>query len=68
LSPPFTRPDYSHPNHETNSHTSRGLKDKMATTDLDQLLMMGFDKERSEMALKSSGNRKTAVTFLQLSV
>ena len=27
----------------------------MATTDLDQLVMMGFDKERSEMALKSTG-------------
>lgn len=30
----------------------------MATSDLDQLLMMGFDKERSEMALKDTGGRK----------
>ena len=30
----------------------------MATSDLDQLVMMGFDKERSEMALKASGGRK----------
>ena len=27
----------------------------MATSDLDQLVMMGFDKEKSEMALKSTG-------------
>ncbi|EXJ55084.1 hypothetical protein A1O7_08009 [Cladophialophora yegresii CBS 114405] len=36
----------------------------MATTDLDQLLMMGFDKERSEMALKSSGNLADAIDWL----
>lgn len=30
----------------------------MATSDLDQLVMMGFDKERSEMALKNTGGCK----------
>jgi len=30
----------------------------MAPSDLDQLVMMGFDKERSELALKKSGGRK----------
>jgi hypothetical protein len=30
----------------------------MSASDLDQLVMMGFDKEKSEMALKSTGGRK----------
>lgn len=30
----------------------------MATTDLDQLLEMGFEKERAELALKKTGNRE----------
>jgi len=29
----------------------------MATSDLDQLIAMGFDKERSEMAVKKTGGR-----------
>jgi len=31
-------------------------------SDLDQLVMMGFDKERSEMALKDTGGRKLMVS------
>jgi hypothetical protein len=30
----------------------------MAASDLDQLVMMGFDKERSEMAIKETGGCK----------
>ncbi len=30
----------------------------MATSDIDQLVMMGFDQEKSEMALKSTGGCK----------
>ncbi|KIW34576.1 hypothetical protein, variant [Cladophialophora immunda] len=36
----------------------------MATSDLDQLVMMGFDKERSEMALKSTGGLADAIDWL----
>ncbi|EXJ88113.1 hypothetical protein A1O1_05041 [Capronia coronata CBS 617.96] len=36
----------------------------MATSDLDQLVMMGFDKERSEMALKKSGGLADAIDWL----
>ncbi|KAJ9612896.1 hypothetical protein H2200_002837 [Cladophialophora chaetospira] len=36
----------------------------MATTDLDQLVMMGFDKERSELALKSTGGLADAIDWL----
>lgn len=31
----------------------------MATSDLDQLIEMGFDKERAELAVKKSGGRKS---------
>jgi hypothetical protein len=33
----------------------------MAASDLDQLVMMGFDKERSEMAIKETGGCKSIV-------
>ncbi|KAG9792261.1 hypothetical protein ABEF95_016119 [Exophiala dermatitidis] len=36
----------------------------MATSDLDQLVMMGFDKERSQMALKKSGGLADAIDWL----
>ncbi|KIW81705.1 hypothetical protein Z517_04731 [Fonsecaea pedrosoi CBS 271.37] len=36
----------------------------MATSDLDQLVMMGFDKERGEMALKSTGSLADAIDWL----
>ncbi|KIW94336.1 uncharacterized protein Z519_05652 [Cladophialophora bantiana CBS 173.52] len=36
----------------------------MATSDLDQLVMMGFDKERSEMALKNTGSLADAIDWL----
>ncbi|TKA75685.1 hypothetical protein B0A55_03188 [Friedmanniomyces simplex] len=34
------------------------------STDLDQLLDMGFDREKSEMALKKSGNLPSAIDWL----
>jgi hypothetical protein len=43
----------------------------MATTDLDQLVMMGFDKERSEMALKNTGGCRrylTNMSFIELTI
>ncbi|KIX02954.1 uncharacterized protein Z518_06504 [Rhinocladiella mackenziei CBS 650.93] len=36
----------------------------MATSDLDQLIMMGFDKEKSELALKNSGGLADAIDWL----
>ncbi|KAK5046141.1 hypothetical protein LTR84_008598 [Exophiala bonariae] len=36
----------------------------MTTSDLDQLVMMGFDKERSEYALKKSGGLADAIDWL----
>ncbi|KAK7892248.1 hypothetical protein LTR67_007344 [Exophiala xenobiotica] len=36
----------------------------MAASDLDQLVMMGFDKERSEMAIKETGGLADAIDWL----
>ncbi|EXJ86899.1 hypothetical protein A1O3_03853 [Capronia epimyces CBS 606.96] len=36
----------------------------MATSDLDQLVMMGFDKEKSQLALKKSGGLADAIDWL----
>lgn len=36
----------------------------MAASDLDQLVMMGFDKERSEMAIKETGSLADAIDWL----
>ncbi|KAK5209117.1 hypothetical protein LTR41_005516 [Exophiala xenobiotica] len=38
----------------------------MAASDLDQLVMMGFDKERSEMAIKETGGLADAIDWLDL--
>ncbi|KAF9887885.1 hypothetical protein FE257_009545 [Aspergillus nanangensis] len=37
----------------------------MATSDLDQLIEMGFDKERSEIAVKQSGGLQGALEWLE---
>lgn len=36
----------------------------MSTTDLDQLIDMGFDKEKAELAVKKSGNLTDAIDWL----
>ncbi|KAJ9663645.1 hypothetical protein H2198_000657 [Neophaeococcomyces mojaviensis] len=36
----------------------------MSTTDLDQLIDMGFDKEKSELAVKKTGNLTEAIDWL----
>lgn len=33
----------------------------MATSDLDQLIEMGFDKDRAELAVKKNGGRKCSL-------
>lgn len=48
----------------------RGLLDlplpKMSATDLEQLVDMGFDKERAEIALKKSGGLSSAIDWLDV--
>lgn len=37
----------------------------MAPSDLDQLIEMGFDKERAQIAISKTGGCKSNSTFLQ---
>jgi hypothetical protein len=39
----------------------------MASSDLDVLVDMGFEKERADMAVKKTGGRKFSYTHLTLS-
>lgn len=48
----------SHSSHLQPPHTF--LRLKMGTTDLEQLIDMGFDKQRAEMAVKKTGGRKSS--------